>query len=280
MIATDYPEIVISDITLAVFEDSGFYKVNYYTGGLFRFGKGEGCGFFEKKCIENKKSNFDNEFCTKSQDPFCTSGHLSKGNCYIVKYNDNLEKHYQYFSDPNIGGYPPADYCPISFDNLYDKTDSYFVTNCKLGRQNTIQSDYGEVIGENSICVESSLVPESSKLNKIFRSICYHSTCDKGNKRVILTIGSHNVVCPKEGGLLENPYGFKGKIICPDYNSICTSNEWCNEPIDCIEKKIVADESSYNYDYVFKISKSEYLKFIPLIYLLVIFNLSKIFSFF
>ena len=48
MIATDYPEIVISDISLAVFEDSGFYKVNYYTGGLFRFGKGEGCSFFKK----------------------------------------------------------------------------------------------------------------------------------------------------------------------------------------------------------------------------------------
>jgi hypothetical protein len=31
MISTDYPEIVISDITLALFEDSGWYEVNYYT---------------------------------------------------------------------------------------------------------------------------------------------------------------------------------------------------------------------------------------------------------
>ena len=40
MISQDYPEIVISDISLAVFEDSGWYNVNYYTGGLFKTGKG------------------------------------------------------------------------------------------------------------------------------------------------------------------------------------------------------------------------------------------------
>ena len=39
MISTDYTEVVMSDITLAFLEDTGFYKVNYYTGGLFRFGK-------------------------------------------------------------------------------------------------------------------------------------------------------------------------------------------------------------------------------------------------
>ena len=116
MIATDYPEIVISDISLAVFEDSGFYKVNYYTGGLFRFGKGEGCDFFNKKCIINKGTPFANEFCINSQEPFCSSGHLSKGHCYMVKYNSNIETYYQYFSEPNIGGYAPAAYCPISLD--------------------------------------------------------------------------------------------------------------------------------------------------------------------
>lgn len=47
MIAIDYPEIVLSDITLSLFEDSGWYSVNYYTGGLFRFGKNMGCSFFK-----------------------------------------------------------------------------------------------------------------------------------------------------------------------------------------------------------------------------------------
>ena len=48
MISFDYPDVAISDITLAVLEDTGYYKVNYYTGGLFRFGKNQGCAFFSK----------------------------------------------------------------------------------------------------------------------------------------------------------------------------------------------------------------------------------------
>ena len=249
MIATDYPEIVISDISLAVFEDSGFYKVNYYTGGLFRFGKGEGCDFFNKKCIINKGTPFANEFCVNSQEPFCSSGHLSKGHCYMVKYNSNIETYYQYFSEPNIGGYAPAAYCPISLDHLYDKSDYYFPTNCNSGKTSTIHPDYGEIIGDNSICVESSLVPTSSSQINMFRSICYSVKCDKTNKKVILNIGSGTVVCPEEGGTINDPSGYKGKVNCPDYNSICTSVQWCNDPLDCIEKKIEADKSSYSYSY-------------------------------
>ena len=250
MIATDYPEIVISDITLAVFEDSGLYKVNYYTGGLFRFGKGEGCNFLNTPCISNGNSEFANEFCIKSQEAFCTSGHLSKGHCYIAQYNSNIDSQYQYFEKANVGGYEPADYCPISFDNLYDTSNYYFSTNCKVGKQTLISSDYGEKIGSNSICVESSLLPTSSPYNEVYRSICYDVSCDKSNKNIILNINGGKVVCPKEGGLIRDPSGFKGKVVCPDYNSVCTSQKWCNDPLECIANKITADPSSYQYDYI------------------------------
>ena len=41
MIGDFYEEQAISEMTLALFEDSHWYKVNYYTGGLFRYGKNE-----------------------------------------------------------------------------------------------------------------------------------------------------------------------------------------------------------------------------------------------
>ena len=53
MISTDYQEIVISEISLALLEDSGWYGVNYYTGGLFRYGKGLGCNFLNTNCVSN-----------------------------------------------------------------------------------------------------------------------------------------------------------------------------------------------------------------------------------
>jgi hypothetical protein len=269
MIATDYPEIVISDITLAVFEDSGYYKVNYYTGGLFRFGKGEGCDFFNEKCVINGATYFKNEFCVNSQEPFCSSSHLAKGHCYMARYNQALEDYHQYFSQSNVGGYAPADYCPISFDNLYDKTNYYFATNCRVGKQNTIHKDYGEKIGDNSICVESSLVPTSSNQIQTYRSICYEVSCDKTNSNVILNIGGSKVVCPMQGGLLKDPNGFNGKVMCPDYNSICTSSNWCNDPLVCIEKRITSDESSYIYKYNLRdeVEKSNYLNELSFTYL-------------
>ena len=249
MIATDYPEIVISDISLAVFEDSGLYKVNYYTGGLFRFGKGEGCNFLEEKCITDDSTLFANEFCIKTQEPFCTSGHLSKGHCYMAQYSSDLSSYYRYFKNAKIGGYAPADYCPISFDNLYDKTNYYFPTNCKYGKTSMTHPDYGEKVGDNSVCVESSLVPSWSQQGETYRSICYEIKCDKDSKTIYVFINGNTVQCPMSGGLIENPSGFRGKIICPDYNSVCTSEVWCNDPLDCINKGVEADKDSYYYSY-------------------------------
>ena len=155
---------------------------------------------------------------------------------------------------------------------LHISTHYYFVTNCKIGKQNTIHQDYGEKFGENSICVESSLVPSSSDQASIYRSICYEASCNKDTKNVILSIGGLKVVCPMEGGTIENPNGCKGKVRCPDYNSVCTSEVWCNDPIDCIEKKIVADESSYSYSYQLPTSlKSQYINGLSLFSYLLLF---------
>ncbi len=81
MISANYAETALSDITLALFEDSGFYKVNYYSGNLFQFGKNKGCEFFEKKCIEDEAIMFD-EFCNQ-KGSLCTSGRTNKAKCWI-----------------------------------------------------------------------------------------------------------------------------------------------------------------------------------------------------
>ena len=81
MNSIDYSEYSISDITLAYFEDTGFYKVNYYTGGLFRYGKNQGCSFLEEDCVNDQGTKFPNEFCTEPQAYFCGSSHINRGDC-------------------------------------------------------------------------------------------------------------------------------------------------------------------------------------------------------
>jgi len=57
-------EGVISEFTFAYLEDTGYYKANYYTGGLMRYGKNKGCAFIKDKCVNNYEINseFENEF--------------------------------------------------------------------------------------------------------------------------------------------------------------------------------------------------------------------------
>ena len=251
MVSSHYSENVISDITLALFEDSGWYKVNYYTGGLFRFGKNEGCQFFEKKCIIDEKSVFPNEFCHKKKEPKCLNSHLGTGLCYIGLYNKNeIPSKYRYFSDGKKGGLYNAEFCPVA--DLYTKDNyipSYFENSCRYGDSLNLFEHFGENIGNNSICLESSLVPRYSPQNYKWRAICYKISCDRRNRQIIVYVNDLSVVCPNEGGVLKKVKGFKGKINCPKYDMICTSQIWCNELFDCIDKKSGADEYTYDAKY-------------------------------
>ena len=57
-------EQVISEFTLALLEDSGYYKANYYTGGLMQYGRNKGCSFLYSKCLGKYGNDptYENEF--------------------------------------------------------------------------------------------------------------------------------------------------------------------------------------------------------------------------
>ena len=50
--------ILITELTLALLEDSGWYEINYYTGGLMRFGKNKGCDYYNCDNQGNRKFNY------------------------------------------------------------------------------------------------------------------------------------------------------------------------------------------------------------------------------
>ena len=245
MISTDYDENVISDITLGLFADSGWYEVNYYTGGLFRFGKNMGCSFLEEKCVSNGSTFFEKEFCTEPGEEKCTAGDSSKGICYIATYSNTLPTSYQYFSNARQGGFAPADYCPVAM--VRTESAFNFPGNCKFGKS-SYPSALEESIGDNSICVISSLTNKSAsglssyKGNK--RAICHEVSCDKVNKAVVITIGTTRVNCPQGTGSISVD-GYDGTITCPDYSRICSGSSWCNDAITCIEKKVTSELIPY-----------------------------------
>ena len=272
------PEQAISGFTLALLEDSGWYKANYYTGGLMRFGKHQGCAFINEDCEVNdhSKNKFKNDLFVISnlQDIFkttCTSGRQSRS--YIIS-NSKLSR-------GNVqAGKEIADDCFVSDLNIDEEQSSYYVGSCNKGNgeygkmiyynnqyhenNGNIPENFGEKISNNSFCVLSSAVPLSLKnedINKfnaydgINHPMCYPMFCS--SKSLTIQIYNQYIVCPREGGIIEIKGNYKGFIYCPDYNLICTGTVMCNDMFDCIAKHSFEKDDIYEYDYIIKTSQEK-----------------------
>ena len=272
-------EMVISEITLALLEDSGWYKINYFTGGLMRFGKNKGCDFFQKNCLDSYyNTQFENEFFDFNErySPSCSAGRQSRTYTVLNIYNTIDNTYWYNFKNENEGIYYSGamyttDYCPTHGQRNDETNNGYFTGNCKYGYGNfgynvyyinpetgqleagypnsELPQELGEIYSNTSFCFMSSLVPTGKYqlYNSIPHPMCYQIYCSS----LSLTIKVNNdlVVCPREGGNVQIE-GYDGFINCPDYNLMCTGTVVCNDMFDCIEKKSLVKESTYNYDYI------------------------------
>ena len=270
-------EMVVSEFTLALLEDSGWYKANYYTGGLMRFGKNKGCDFIQKNCLySNFTTDFPNEFfdSNESYTPSCSTGRQSRTYSILnIYYQPDSKYPYNFLYNYNTGQYSSgaiytADYC-FTHGQRIDETDNgYFVGNCKLGNGNygyniyylnetryeighpnrEFPEDLGEVYSDTSFCIMSSLSPSGKY--KLYSSVphpmCYQIYCSSSS--LTLQINNDSIVCPREGGNIK-VQGYDGFVHCPDYNLMCSGTVLCNDMFDCIAKKSLVKESSYTYDY-------------------------------
>ena len=268
-----YPEVVMSDFTLALLEDSGWYKVNYFTGGLMRFGKNKGCAFFDNECCNpSGQTNFKNEFFDYQDNlgkPSCSSGRLSRTFCEAEQYGSFSNPIYQRITSSSMGGkVPNADYCFVFDKSIYDvnyhSTEyDYYVGSCKHG-----SGDYGSLINynnygyfqngdlidlseqylDNSFCILSEAYPATSIYKNRYKGVvhpmCYEMYC---TNTLTVKIKDQYIVCPKQGGRVEVNGGLEGFIYCPDYNLICTGTVMCNDIFDCIQKESVSKVPNYDY---------------------------------
>lgn len=108
----------MTPVTLALLEDSGWYKVNYTKAEISTWGYGMGCDFVFGPCLEsNSPSPTVPEygrgfFCGQDGAMGCTPDLGAKQACAIYNHNNPLP--IQYFPDrPTMGGLAQMDYCPV-----------------------------------------------------------------------------------------------------------------------------------------------------------------------
>ena len=168
-----FEEETISEITFALFEDSNWYKVNYYTGGLFRFGKLETCIFSKFKCVY--EYFLYSQFCPENKENKmrCTSGRLQKGRCKFYTYNEGIPFYFQYYSDKTKGGEPYMNYCPIAHKEIdfNNYNFNFYPGSCSNG---IISFPGTEEVISQTFCVISSVIPNGGNYNlNVERSVCY-----------------------------------------------------------------------------------------------------------
>ena len=128
---------ILSHLTLALFEDSGWYQANYTMGGNNPWGLGAGCPFVEEPCVTMDPTTgasvlpeySKGYFCLEGSERGCSPALTHKLACTVIDYFYILPRslppeHFQYFmEEPTKGGPRQADFCPL-FGSTYGGLDA------------------------------------------------------------------------------------------------------------------------------------------------------------
>ncbi|XGW05991.1 hypothetical protein V3C99_016384 [Haemonchus contortus] len=240
----------LSRVTLALFEDSGWYKVDYNKAEDMEWGKNLGCAFATKSCLTWIRMNPTNpyQFCTIHYEARCSAARLEQLVCNLVpmnktfpppsdflpEYDYNLENLYHDKKGQSISGYgslPMADFCPY-YKNYGRKTDVSLPESCRvtgsIGR-----FIYGNILSQvfshSSRCLSmDAAYMEASNLKQYHGVGCYETIC-KNNQLMIRTRNSKFYPCNREGQIIhikEVPHGNGTadlNITCPSCSELCGS---------------------------------------------------------
>eukprot|EP00551_Chaetoceros_affinis_P011342 CAMPEP_0203677368 /NCGR_PEP_ID=MMETSP0090-20130426/27956_1 /ASSEMBLY_ACC=CAM_ASM_001088 /TAXON_ID=426623 /ORGANISM="Chaetoceros affinis, Strain CCMP159" /LENGTH=674 /DNA_ID=CAMNT_0050544241 /DNA_START=265 /DNA_END=2289 /DNA_ORIENTATION=- len=220
----DSTSVHFSPLTLALMEDSGWYKVNFRESQNSPFGLNSGCGFLTGECVVNgelpsySEGNFCNEMSVDGGWR-CDPGHHYRGACDLFDYrnHDQITRQRperEYFTNPYLGPATNthADWCPTVAKFSDKSAECSDVTATKL--------DVIEFFGENSRCMEVSINSNAQT------SLCIYAECDYEEKHFAFDVEGKTYSCAFgedgktvqviEGGKLFNFTCPKLTQACPD----------------------------------------------------------------
>ncbi|KAL1503975.1 hypothetical protein AB1Y20_010391 [Prymnesium parvum] len=219
MAATTSHLAKFSALTLAAFEDSGWYEANYSMTDPVIWGRLQGCSFVTSKCVENgvPLATTTPTFCA-TQTAGCTVDRKAIGGCNLVTFSSTLPSGFQYFSDGRVGGSGVThDYCPH-----YQGASN---GDCDTPANAPTENYKAQTYGVGSHCTDTTLsqVINSRQLaNPDVKSpACYISRCFGASLlqfQIQAADGStHWLNCTSAGGEVSPPssLGISGTITCP-----------------------------------------------------------------
>ena len=259
---------ILSPLTLALLEDSGWYRANYESEYVMisMFGHGAGCDFIENNCLDSNgdvPEVFREQFCnnpisvsaggqinpSESGPQTCDPSHTQKAYCDLVNTNEvnqigktgaNLEPappKFQY-TDPNYRPYifTTADYCPVP--HLDPQSCIEFNGRSSVTDE---QLDAGEYYGVDSRCVETDGSRDYS--------LCLKTRCNPTVGKVLLLADGQWRTCDYDGQTHSLSDGIrimcpKAALVCPDL--FCPAN--CAGRGECVYASDREEDDDVFYD--------------------------------
>ncbi|EYB82785.1 hypothetical protein Y032_0351g3242 [Ancylostoma ceylanicum] len=234
----------LSRLTLALFEDSGWYKVNYDKAEEMKWGQGLGCMFAKQSCLTWMKNHPMDPYpyCNVLGNTRCTDNRRAKVRCNLVSGSKKVPSKYDYnikdlFWDKkghNIRGYghvEVADYCPyyrIYGDVSKEDTD----TRCTFADNMNYNNYSLEIFSPSARCFELDgdggiAIKNEHGTNTWMHSVgCFETLCEK-NLLYIKTQRSKFYPCHRKGQLIyveKRVHGvgtIKTRIVCPSCAELC-----------------------------------------------------------
>ncbi|KAL7534216.1 hypothetical protein ACHAXR_005736 [Thalassiosira sp. AJA248-18] len=267
---------ILSPLTLALLEDSGWYRANYQSDyvQISMFGHGAGCNFIENNCIDSNGKvpyEFQEHFCStpislsnggqinvaQSGSQTCDPSHTQKTYCDLVDINqvvgigktgtilEPAPPKFQYFEGrPNIRPYifTNADFCPVP--HLDPQSCIEFNGRSQISSE---QVQAGEYYGSDSRCIET----DGSRTY----SLCLQTRCNVELGKVQITAAGQQRTCQYDGEIHTILYNYnnngelrikcpKAALVCPDL--FCPAN--CAGRGDCVYASDREDDDDLFWD--------------------------------
>ncbi|RNF16170.1 surface protease GP63 [Trypanosoma conorhini] len=196
-------------LTMAAFEDLGYYKAVWGMEEPMAWGSNSGCDLLKSPCSEETSAKYPGMFCDKKTDDKtvrCTSNRQALGPC-----------------DPNIAGLggAPSETCSIFWP---DKGGPEFF--CSVARE---QNFPGSLQGSGSWCLDAEALKlkglGAAELGDIdLRAVCAQVQCGEGGTVKVKYLGASEYVPCLEGGSikLKSEDFESGELKCPKYEDVCT----------------------------------------------------------
>uniref|UniRef100_A0A674JBI8 Leishmanolysin-like peptidase n=1 Tax=Terrapene triunguis TaxID=2587831 RepID=A0A674JBI8_9SAUR len=222
---------VFSRITLALMEDTGWYKANYSMAEKLDWGRDKGCDFVMKSCkfwIDQKKEK------RQLVSPYCDT--LRSNPLQLTCRQD--QKAVAVFPSEDLpyygGSVEIADYCPFSQEFSWHLSGEFQrSSDCRImENQPDPFKNYGaEKYGPNSVCLiqKSAFVMAQCRKRLSYPdwgSGCYQVSCSP--KGLNVWVKDTAYLCSRSGQVLTvsiqmNGWVHAGNLICPACWDFCDS---------------------------------------------------------